>query len=309
MAHRILNIGSSNIDFIMKMERLPRVGESITDAVFVQTYGGKGANQALAAARAGGDVTFVNCVGDDEFAPRMLAGMQSDGVDVSNVQVVQGALSGTALVMIGDDGNNYLSIAPGANYNLTPPVLEAIDGLFSDVAVIMLQYEIPAESLYWIIKRAEELRIDVIWNLAPAREIDMSYIRRVRYLVVNETEGEFLSGVPFRSPDDAPAVAARLVEMGASTVILTMGHHGSYLLDGDLAVTVPAHPVDAVDATAAGDCYCGALAVALAEGRAIREAVTFASVAAGLSASRLGAQPSLPYRDEIDRAIAGQNGQ
>jgi ribokinase len=308
MAQRILNIGSSNIDLIMKMERLPRVGESVTDAVFVQTYGGKGANQALAAARAGGRVSFVNCVGDDEFAPGMLAGMRADGVDVSNMQVVDGALSGTALIMIGKGGDNYLSVAPGANYHVTPPVLEAMDGLFDDVAVIMLQYEIPVESLYWVIERAEERRIDVMWNVAPAREIDMAYLRRVRYLVVNETEGEFLSGVPFHGPDDAPVVAARLAELGASTVILTMGRYGSYLLDGGVSTRVPAYPVDAVDATAAGDCYCGALAVALAEGRSIPESAAFASVAAGLAASRLGAQPSLPYRDEIDRAIAGQEG-
>jgi ribokinase len=308
MTQRILNIGSSNIDFIMKMERLPRVGESVTAAAFVQTYGGKGANQALAAARAGGRVSFVNCVGDDEFAPRMLAGMRADGVDVSNVQVVEGTPSGTALIMIGKGGDNYLSVAPGANYHVTPPVLEAMDGLFDDVAVIMLQYEIPVESLYWVIDRAEEHRIDVMWNVAPAREIDMAYIRRVRYLVVNETEGEFLSGVPFRGPDDAPVVAARLAELGASTVVLTMGRHGSYLLDGGVSARIPAYPVDAVDATAAGDCYCGALAVALAEGRSMPESAAFASVAAGLAASRLGAQPSLPYRDEIDRAIAGQEG-
>lgn len=304
MAQRILNIGSSNIDFIMKMERLPRVGESMTDATFVQTYGGKGANQALAAARAGGDVSFINCVGDDEFAPRMLDGMASDGVDVSNVRVIEGALSGTALVMIGEDGNNYISVAPGANYDVTPALLRSIDGLFSDVAVIMLQYEIPAESLYWIVDRASELNIDVIWNLAPARAIDLSYIRRVRYLVVNETEGEFLSGVPFNGPEDAPLVATKLAELGASTVILTMGRHGSYVFDSGESRRVPAYPVNAVDATAAGDCYCGALAVALAEGRTLMESVRFASVAAGISASRLGAQPSLPFRDEIDHAMA-----
>jgi sugar/nucleoside kinase (ribokinase family) len=182
----------------------------------------------------------------------MLAGMRADGVDVSNVQVVEGALSGTALIMIGEGGDNYLSVAPGANYHVTPPVLAAMDGLFDDVAVIMLQYEIPVESLYWVIERAE---------------------------------------------------------LGASTVILTMGRHGSYLLDGGVSTRVPAYPVDAVDATAAGDCYCGPLAVALAEGRSIPESAAFASVAAGIAASRLGAQPSLPYRDEIDRAIAGQTRQ
>ncbi len=170
MSEKIVVIGSLNVDLIMKMDRLPEKGETITDADFVQTYGGKGANQAVAAARAGGEVVFVNCVGEDAYTPQMLRNFRDDGIDTQYVFSESGIASGHALVMIGDGGNNYLSVAPGANYRLTPEKL-TVDApeVFDQAALVMMQYEIPADTIRFVLDQAQERQIPVLWNFAPAR--------------------------------------------------------------------------------------------------------------------------------------------
>ncbi|MCS6775427.1 MAG: ribokinase [Chloroherpetonaceae bacterium] len=300
MHRRIVVIGSSNVDFIMKMERLPRRGETVTDATFAQTFGGKGANLAVGAARAGGDVWFVNCVGNDAFGPLLQNNLYEAGVHTDYIFIEEGVATGAALVMVDRQGENYLSVAPGANYRLTPDRVAAVRPLLEEAALVALQYEVLPETLYAAIDLAHALGRPVLFNLAPARPFDCTYLPRVTYLVVNEVEAQALCGFAVDSPERAAEAAGLLLERGVRAVIITLGAAGAYLAAPDLRMHLPSFPVEAVDTTAAGDIFCGALATALVEGRSLLDAARFASAAAALSVTRMGAQPSAPRRAEID---------
>ncbi len=300
MQNKIVVIGSSNVDMVMKMDHLPAKGETVTDAEFIQVYGGKGANQAVGAARAGGDVAFVNCVGDDAFAPRMVDNFKRDGINTDYIFHEEGISSGTALIMIGDGGHNYLSVAPGANYRLTPAYIDQCENLMSGAEIIILQYEIPAETLAYIIKKAAGMKARVLWNFAPARDIDTALLPMVDILVVNEVEAAFLTGMDVTTPKEVEDAAADLLSRGITTVIITLGADGAFLATPEFSERVPAFRVEAVDTTAAGDVFCGSLAVALTEDKPLKEAVRFASAASALSVMKMGAQPSAPARQDID---------
>ncbi len=300
MKKHIVVIGSSNVDYIMKMPRLPGVGETITDAIFMQTFGGKGANQAVGAARAGGDVYFVNCVGDDDTSRRMVEQFRNEGIHTDFVFQEKGISSGTALVMIGEQGANYLSVAPGANYRLTAQHIDKVDALIKEAAMVVLQYEILPETLKYVLDVCARHKTKVMWNYAPAKEFDKSYLRKVTILAVNEIEAGMLSGISVASQESVELAAKELLKLGCETVIITLGAQGSYVAASGISEWIPAFKVDAVDTTAAGDVYCGCLAVALSEGRTLTDSAIFATAAAAISATRLGAQPSAPFRKEID---------
>jgi ribokinase len=298
-------IGSSNVDFIMKMDHLPAVGETVTDAEFMQTFGGKGANQAVGAARAGGKVLFVNAVGDDPYAVRMVGNFASDGIDVSSIFHETGISSGTALVMIGESGANYLSVSPGANYRLTPDRIDALRERIRDAGMILLQYEIPADTNARILEIADEEEIPVMWNFAPARKIDRALFSYPQILVVNENEAAFLLGRDERELS-ADEMIRQLQALGPRTVVITQGARGVTAGDGEAVYEIPAYSVEAVDTTAAGDIFCGSLAVALVEGKGLDEALRFASGASALSVTKMGAQPSAPKREEIEAFLQAQ---
>ena len=300
---KIVVIGSSNVDLLMKMDHLPEKGETVTDAVFMQVYGGKGANQAVAAARAGGNVAFVNCVGEDAYTPQMVQNYKNDGIDTRYVFQEKEMASGHALIMIGSEGNNYLSVAPGANYRLTPAKIDEAMPVIDEAAIIVMQYEIPADTIKYIIDIANQKNIPVLWNFAPARAFDLSYIPKVDILVLNEVEAGFLAQMPVENQADAEKAAAKLIGQGVEKVIITLGSQGAFVLTKDEKVSVPAYKVDAVDTTAAGDTFCGAYAVANVEGKSPEEALRFASAAAAISVTRMGAQPSAPTRNEIDEFL------
>jgi ribokinase len=307
MPNPIVIIGSSNVDFIMKMDHLPARDETVTDAEFMQTFGGKGANQAVAAGRAGGDVVFVNCVGDDPYAERMVAGFEASGVRIDHVYRETGVSSGTALVMIGEGGHNYLSVAPGANRRLTPARVAAQRDLIAGAAYVLMQFEIPTATIERALDIAAEAGVPVVWNYAPAKPFDVGRLDQVEILVVNEPEAAALIGDAVLDRAAARTAAVRLRQMGVGTAIVTLGEAGSVIAADDVpdgVVHVPAYPVEAVDTTAAGDTYCGCLVVALAEGRSLVDAVRFASAAAALCVQKLGAQPSTPWREEIDAFLA-----
>lgn len=301
-------VGSSNIDFVMKMDRLPRVGETITDAVFLQTYGGKGANQAVAAARAGGDVWFVNCVGDDALTPGMLDSFAFAGIRTEYVFRETGCSSGIALVMAGKDGTNYLSVAPGANYRLDPNRIDRAAPVFRGASVVLFQYEIPASTLVYAIGKAHVSGARVLLNFAPARPLPVGCFRQVDILVVNEIEAKFLSGIPVDGAAKWAEAAEALQALGPAMVIITLGSEVAFVATDALRKHFPSFPVEVVDTTAAGDVYCGALAVALAEEAALETAARFAGAAAALSVTRMGAQPSIPMRQEIDAFLREHEG-
>jgi ribokinase len=304
--NKIVVIGSSNVDFIMKMERLPQKGETITNAQFMQTYGGKGANQAVGAAKAGGEVWFVNCIGDDAFAPLLKENLRQAGVRTDYVFEEKGIASGAALVMVGNAGENYLSVAPGANYRLSPEMIQSLEPLLSHAAIVVLQYEVTPEALYAAIDVAHALGKPILFNLAPARPFEDAWLPKITYLTVNENEAESLCGFPVNTSEQTARAAETLLAKGAQTVVITLGAGGAYLAAPHLRQMIPAFSVVAVDTTAAGDVFCGALAVALVEGRALPDAALFANAAAAISVTRLGAQPSAPSRGEIDAFLSGR---
>ena len=307
MSKKIVVIGSSNVDFIMKMPRLPKVGESVPNGKFMQTYGGKGANQAVGAAKAGGEVWLINCVGDDNYGPLVVENLRKGGVHTDFVTSMPGYTSGAAIVLVGEEGQNYLSIDPGANYALTPEMLIPHKEFISDAAMMVLQYEVIPETLYTSIAMAKEMGIPVIFNFAPAAEMDVSYLEGLDYLVVNETEAEFVCG--FAVEDEAGVIKAsqKLLTLGVKTVIVTLGAKGAFVAGNGWSTIVPSFKVEAVDTTAAGDTFCGTLATALVEGKALLEAVRFANAAAAVCVTRLGAQPSIPTRAQIEAMLESQS--
>jgi len=300
MKNKIIVIGSSNVDLIMKMERLPAKGETVTDAEFMQVYGGKGANQAVAAARAGGDVVFMSCVGEDAYTPQMVKNYIKEGINTRFVFQEKNVASGYALIMIGGDGDNIISVAPGANYELLPAKIDEAFPAFDEAAIIVMQYEIPEETIKYVIDKANERNIPVLFNFAPARDFDFTYIPKVDIFVLNETEASLLADMPVKTEEDAEKAANVLIQQGVKKVIITLGTKGALVVTEKERVKVPAFQVDAVDTTAAGDTFCGTLAVAMVEGLSLKDALQFASAAAAISVTRMGAQPSAPSRTEIE---------
>ena len=306
MKNNIVVVGSSNVDLLIKTDHLPGVGETVTDGEFFQVYGGKGANQAVAAARSGGKVRFVNCVGEDAYTPQMIRNYEADGIDTRWVFREKGIASGHALIMIGEAGNNYLAVAPGANYRLTPQKITEAMPAFEQAGMILMQYEIPEETIRKVMDLAGEKAIPVLWNFAPARAFDTAYLSRADILVVNEVEAAFLAGFPVAGEEDAERAAGTLMDAGVHKVIVTLGQEGALAISTEERCLVPAFRVTAVDTTAAGDTFCGCLAVALMEGSPLEQAVRFASAAAAISVTRMGAQPSAPTRQEIDAFLEAE---
>ena len=306
MPGKVVVVGSSNIDLIMKMERLPKPGETVTEAEFAQVFGGKGANQAVGAARAGGDVSFVSCVGDDAYGGQVVENLKKDGIDTTHVFQEEGVASGTALIMIDAAGENCISVAPGANYRLTPEHVDRALLALEEAAVIVAQCEILPETLDHVIAVGARLGKMVLLNLAPARPLSDASLSRLGGLAVNETEAELLTGRPVESDADVEAAGKALLAKGPRMVILTLGSRGAWVAVEGHQGLVPGFEVEPVDTTAAGDVHCGALAVALVEGQALLEAVAFANAAAALSVTKLGAQPSAPSRGDIDALVASR---
>jgi len=308
MADPIIVVGSSNVDLIMKMDRLPQRGETVTDGEFFQTFGGKGANQAVAAAKAGGAVKFVNCVGGDSYGPQVIENLQAAGIDTQTVFTEPGMATGTALIMVGAAGENYLGVAPGANYRLSPRHIDQVEALFEPGAIVMLQYEVTGELLAYTLDRAKAAGCRTMFNLAPPKAFTPSYLSKVDILVVNETEAAFLCGFPVEGEMLAWEAATTLRAKGAEMVILTLGVNGCLAVYEDqgeeVRLAVQAFEVAAVDTTAAGDVFCGALATGLSEGQDVTDALRFASGAAALCVTRMGAQPSIPGRAEIEAFLA-----
>jgi ribokinase len=294
-----LVVGSSNTDMIIRVPRLPKPGETVLGSGFTMAAGGKGANQAVAAARAGGRVTFVARIGDDVFGAKALDNFKADGVDTRFVFRTSGVPSGIALINVDERGQNGISVASGANAALSVDDLEAARPAFESAEIVLLQLESPLAVVEAAARMAETAGIPVILNPAPARRLDDSLLSRLSVLTPNEHEAAMLAGVPVENEQDAQDAASRLRARGVRRVIITLGERGAFTSAVEFEGLVPAFKVVPVDTTAAGDVFNGALAVALAEKEPLETALRFASAAAALSVTRLGAQRSAPTRPEI----------
>jgi ribokinase len=301
---KILVIGSSNTDMIIKLDRIPQPGETVLGGEFATAAGGKGANQAVAAARAGGDVTLVARVGQDMFGETALAGFIQAGIQVQYVTRDPAAPSGVALIFVAKDGENCIAVAGGANGRLSPADVSEAKGAVAGASAVLMQLETPLASVQTAAELAARAKVRVILNPAPARVLPEELLRLVSILTPNETEATLLSGISVTDDATAARAAAGLRARGAETVILTLGARGAFVAAASGAELVPGFRVKAVDSTAAGDIFNGALAVALGEGRPLLEAVRFANAAAAISVTRLGAQPSAPERKEIESLLA-----
>jgi ribokinase len=292
-------IGSSNTDMVVRVDHLPRPGETVLGGTFLNAAGGKGANQAVGAARAGGRVTFIARVGDDALGEAAVAGYERDGIDVSGVSRDRSSPSGVALIMVSKEGENSIAVAGGANNRLSPADIKRAAKAVRSAAVVVLQLETPLATVQSAADLAYRAGALVILNPAPARPLPNALLKRVSILTPNETEAELLTGVKVANERGAAKACALLRARGARTVILTLGKRGAYVSHAGGQGLVPGFAVEAVDTTAAGDIFNGALAVAMAENRALPDAIRFAHAAAALSVTRVGAQPSAPRRPAI----------
>lgn len=286
---------------IIKLERIPRPGETLLGGEFAMAAGGKGANQAVAAARAGGDVVFVARVGDDMFGAQAVSGFFRDKISVDYIVKDKRAPSGVALIFVAKDGQNSIAVAGGANARLSPADVRRAARAISDAKALILQLETPLPTVQAAVNIAAKSGVPVILNPAPARPLPDKLLARVSILTPNETEAEVLTGVTVTDESAAERAGEKLLARGVETVILTMGAKGAFVMNRELKALVPGFKVKAVDTTAAGDVFNGALAVALGEGKPLLESVRFANAAAAISVTRLGAQPSAPKRGEIER--------
>lgn len=303
---RVLVVGGSNTDMIVRGPRIPRPGETVLGGTFAMAGGGKGANQAVAAARAGGRVTFVARIGDDVFGDRALEGFEADGLDTRFVLRTPGAASGVALISVDERGENSIAVASGANARLSAADVAVAEAAFAAADIVLLQLESPLDAVEAAVRLAGEKRVPVLLNPAPARPLEAGLLGRIAVLTPNEHEAATLAGVPVADEAQARAAAARLRSQGPETVIITMGARGVFVSSPGLEAHLPAFSVQSVDTTAAGDVFNGALAVALGEKRPLDEAVRFAQAAAAISVTRPGAQPSAPTRAEILGFLTGR---
>ena len=305
-AGNLVVLGSINADHILNLETFPTPGETVTGNQYQVAFGGKGANQAVAAGRSGANIAFIACTGDDDTGERVRKQLASDNIDIAPVSVVAGESTGVALIFVNAEGENVIGIHAGANAALTTERVEAQRGIIAGAEALLMQLESPVESVLAAAKIAHENHTSVVLNPAPARVLSDELLALVDIITPNETEAEKLTGIRVENDDDAARAALALHDKGIGTVIITLGSRGVWASVNGEGRRVPGFKVKAIDPIAAGDTFNGALVTALLEGKAMDDAIRFAHAAAAIAVTRKGAQPSVPWRKEIDEFLSQQ---
>jgi ribokinase len=293
-------LGSINQDFVLKVERRPEPGETVTNAELSTHNGGKGANQAAAAALLGASVTFLGRVGDDEFGEPLVQALTDKGIDIGLVKRAAGVQTGAAFITVTPDGENAITVAPGANRSLTPGDADAASGKIGDSRVLVAQMELPVETVLRAVKLADEKGARALVNLAPPFEVPRELLERLDPLVVNEHEAAFLLGSKVEAVDGALSAAPELLALGPRSAVITIGENGAVFADGESTGHLPAPEVDVVDTTGAGDAFVGALAVKLAHNASLEKAVAYAVRAGAAAVTKEGAQGALPTPEVVE---------
>jgi ribokinase len=298
MRPKVIVIGSANTDFVVQVDELPTPGETVLGGKFLTAHGGKGANQAVAAARLGAEVFFVARLGQDSLGREAADAYRREGIHTEALVWDREAPSGVALILVNKQGENMIAVAPGANGHLLPEDIRAAEEAIRTADCVLLQLEIPMETVFAAVELAQRHSKRVILNPAPAAPLSADLLKLVDVLTPNETEAKAIAGA---GAEDEPETIAALLskKTGIGTIVMTMGSKGAFILEDQQPSWIPAFPITAIDTTAAGDAFNGALAVALARGDSIVDAARFGSAAGALSVSRPGAQPSLPTGDEV----------
>jgi len=296
---RIIVIGSANMDMVVKTDHIPVPGETVLGGAFLMNPGGKGANQAVSIARLGGDVSFISKVGNDVFGRQSKQTFEEEGIDTDGVLEDTKTPSGVALITVDKSGENSIVVASGANLNLTPKDVEQYLNKIPRVNIVLLQLEIPMETVKFAVQYASKHGIKIILNPAPANPMISELFNFIDVITPNSNEAELLSGIVVKDIDSAKTAAESIFQQGVKNVVITLGANGAVLLNEEGFQIVPANKVETIDTTAAGDVFNGALALAIAEGKDILSGVHFACQAASIAVTRMGAQSSIPFRREL----------
>lgn len=301
----VVVLGSLNMDLVVRAEQMPRPGETVLGEQFSTVPGGKGANQAAAAARLGASVEMIGCVGDDPFGGALRQNLEAQGVGTTRVRAVPGMATGVAMIILDAAGENSIVVAPGANAAVTADDALGARALLRGARYLVMQCEVPIPAVRAAAALAADLGLPVILNAAPAHGIDREVLAQIPYVIVNEHEAAHVTGIAADSPDGAGRAARALQAMGIACPIVTLGPAGALFAEGSDLVHVPARPVHVVDTTAAGDAFVGGLTVALLQGRPLADAVRYATCAGTLATTVLGAQPSLPSAERVEAFYRG----
>jgi ribokinase len=299
----IVVVGSLNMDLVVRMPKIPRPGETLLGGVFKTFPGGKGANQAVAAVRMGVPVTMIGCVGNDAFGQEMRATLAREGIITTHVLVHPDEATGVALIQVDAQGQNSIAVASGANFCLTSADVEKAMHTVGEFDALVMPLETPLETIYTSARIAFDKGAKVLLNPAPAQVLEKDLLELVDVLLPNEYEAALMTGIPLQSAADTRRAAEKLLSLGPKNLIVTLGNQGAMLFNEKInqGMIIPAFQVQTIDTTAAGDCFVGALAVGICEGKSLPVAAEFASAAAAISVTRVGAQPSLPRREEVEQ--------
>ncbi|MCL2744834.1 MAG: ribokinase [Planctomycetaceae bacterium] len=299
MSKTIIVVGSSNTDMVIKSQKIPAPGETVIGGEFFSAPGGKGANQAVAVARLGGNVTFIAKVGTDMFGDKAIEGYRKEGINTDLILRDPEHATGVALILVDADGENLISVASGANEFLKPADIERSETLLAAAKVIVTQLETPLDVLETTARIAKKYKVPLVLDPAPAKPIPKEILKQITYIKPNENEATVLTGIAVKDVESAKAAGQWFLDAGVQAAVITLGREGAVVVQKDSAVHLPGYSVKAVDSTAAGDAFSGALCFGLARGEELLQAAKTASAAAAISVTRAGAQPSLPTPEEL----------